>query len=136
MQVTCVVAPFACTTSFISLSFGICAVHLSSRRDRRLLPRSRSRVVEDLETLLADAHVAVLHEPEDDVDERRIPLPAATGRQLLDDPRCVERTLVEAPRRHRFDRIGDADDPGEERCLLVREAVRVALSVPALVVVA
>src|SRR5215831_19449919 len=54
------------------------------------------------------------------------------GAALLDR----ERLLVGAIGRHRIERVGDAHDARDQRDLLARQAIRIALAVPALVMVA
>src|SRR5689334_4062861 len=81
----------------------------------------------------------VTHRARIDVGQRRralgVELGARAGEDLVD--RRVERAArtVGAVARDRVDGIGDGEDPGPERDLVLAQPVRVAAAVPALVVV-
>ena len=94
------------------------------------------RELEQLQPLAAQDELSALDQPEGEVDDLRVPLCAAMRSQLLLHLLGIAGALVELPRRHDLDRVGDGDDARAERDLVAREAVRVSGPVPALVMVA
>ena len=74
--------------------------------------------------------------PEGEIDDLRVPLRSAMRPQLFLHLLGVAGALVELPRRHDLDRVGDGDDAGTEGDLVARETVRVPGTVPAFVMVA
>src|SRR5439155_6729262 len=68
------------------------------------------------------------------VDDRGIELAAGLGEDLLAGRLPRAALAVRPVARHRVERVGDREDPRGERDLLAAEPVRVAVTVPALVV--
>ncbi len=67
-------------------------------------------------------------------DYAGIELAAGLGDDLFDRPSPRNRAPIRSIARHRIERVGDGEDPGAERNLSFRKAIRVTGAVPAFVV--